>query len=120
MAAEFACEKEKVQSHKDEKKLKEAKEFAYKKGFYEGKMIIGEGQGMKVEEAKPIVRQYMIDHNLAQAYSEPESPVISRQGEECVVALVDQWMLKYGEDEWREFLNQHVKSDNFNAYSPLC
>ena len=120
MAAEYACEKEKVQSHKDADKLKEAKEFAYKKGFYEGKMIIGVGEGMKVEDAKPLVKDHMIQNNDALSYSEPESPVISRQGEECVVALVDQWMFKYGEDNWREFLNQHVKSENFNAYSPLC
>lgn len=27
--------------------------------------------------------------------------VISRSGDECVVALTDQWYLTYGEDEWQ-------------------
>jgi len=28
--------------------------------------------------------------------------VMSRSGDECVVALTDQWYLTYGEDEWRD------------------
>ncbi len=43
-------------------------------------MIVGVGEGKKVEDAKPLVRKHMIEQNLALAYSEPESPVISRQG----------------------------------------
>jgi leucyl-tRNA synthetase len=27
---------------------------------------------------------------------------MSRSGDECVVALTDQWYLTYGEDEWRD------------------
>lgn len=34
-------------------------------------------------------------------YYEPESLVMSRSGDECVVALVDQWYIDYGEPEWR-------------------
>ena len=33
-------------------------------------------------------------------YSEPEKQVISRSGDECVVALTDQWYLNYGEPSW--------------------
>ena len=120
MSAEFACNAEKVQSYKDKDKLQRAKEFTYKKGFYEGRMIVGVAEGKLVQDAKPLVRQHMIDSNLAASYSEPESPVISRQGEECVVALVDQWLLKYGEEEWRGHLLEHIKSANFNAYSAQC
>lgn len=35
-------------------------------------------------------------------YYEPASTVISRSGSECVVALVDQWYLNYGEPEWKK------------------
>lgn len=38
----------KIQSQKDKEKLTEAKDKAYLKGFYEGVMLIGLGQGMKV------------------------------------------------------------------------
>jgi leucyl-tRNA synthetase len=43
----------------------------------------------------------MIDAGLAVAYAEPESEVISRSADVCVVALVDQWYLDYGEEEWK-------------------
>lgn len=91
----------KIQSQKDVKQLAEAKEIAYKEGFYNGVMLVGEFKGMKVEEAKPRVRERMIEAGLALAYAEPEGLVISRSTDECVVALMDQWYLDYGEAEWR-------------------
>ena len=33
--------------------------------------------------------------------SPPPLQVISRSGDECVVALTDQWYILYGEEEWR-------------------
>jgi leucyl-tRNA synthetase len=51
---------------------------------------------------KPKVRESIIKESIAFAYAEPEGLVISRNGEECVVALVDQWYLDYGEHSWRE------------------
>jgi leucyl-tRNA synthetase len=43
----------------------------------------------------------MIAEGYAAVYREPESEVISRLGDECVVAMADQWYLTCGEDEWR-------------------
>ena len=91
----------KVQSQKDTKQLTEAKEIAYKEGFYSGTMLVGEFKGQSVQDAKPKVRQRMIDAGLAFAYAEPEGLVISRSADECVVALMDQWYLDYGEEGWR-------------------
>ncbi|KAJ7619401.1 hypothetical protein FB45DRAFT_930672 [Roridomyces roridus] len=91
----------KIQSQKDVKQLAEAKEIAYKEGFYNGTMLVGEFKGMKVEEAKPRVRERMIEAGLAMAYAEPEGLVVSRSTDECVVALMDQWYLDYGEASWR-------------------
>ena len=91
----------KIQSQKDKQKLTEAKEKVYKKGFFEGKMIIGQCEGQPVKDAKPIVRALMIDAGDAAAYFEPEGRVVSRSGDECIVALCDQWFLNYGEPEWR-------------------
>lgn len=101
MAAETLCAAFKIQSQKDVKQLAEAKDLAYKEGFYNGTMIIGDFKGESVAEAKPKVRQQMIDQGLAVAYAEPESEVISRSADVCVVALVDQWYLDYGEEVWK-------------------
>lgn len=73
---------------------------------------------MKIEKAKPIIKKYMQDNNLAAPYYEPEGEVFSRTNDECVVALCDQWFLTYGEEHWRDFVKSHVKSSNFKAYNP--
>lgn len=100
--APFLVKKLKINSPKDTKQLEEAKELAYKEGFYNGTMLVGEFKGEKVETAKPKVRKLLIDAGLAFAYSEPERKVVSRSGDDCIVALMDQWYLDYGEDSWRE------------------
>ena len=46
------------------------------------------------------MRDELIASGAAIRYSEPEKLVMSRSGDECVVALTDQWYLTYGEDEW--------------------
>ncbi|TFK37610.1 hypothetical protein BDQ12DRAFT_736141 [Crucibulum laeve] len=91
----------KIQSQKDTKQLAEAKEIAYKEGFYNGTMIVGEFKGQSVQDAKLKVRDSMIAAGLAFPYAEPEGLVISRSADECVVALMDQWYLDYGEASWR-------------------
>jgi leucyl-tRNA synthetase len=50
--------------------LAEAKEEAYKIGFYQGQMIYGEFAGTSVQEAKPKVRQRLLDSALAFPYCE--------------------------------------------------
>lgn len=107
----------KIQSQKDKDKLAEAKAEVYLKGFYEGRMQVGPHAGLKVQDAKPLVRKQLIDNNEASPYYEPENEVVSRTGDECVVALCDQWFLNYGEENWKNIVKQHVKSDKFNAFN---
>ena len=102
MSAPVLVKKLKINSPKDAKQLAEAKEAAYKEGFYSGTMLVGEFKGQPVQEAKNKVRDSMIAKNLAIAYAEPEGLIISRSSDECVVALMDQWYLDYGEPVWRE------------------
>lgn len=101
MIAPAVVKKLKIQSQKDIKQLAEAKEIAYKEGFYNGTMLIGEFKGQSVQDAKQKVRDSMIGQGLAFAYAEPEGMVVSRSSDECVVALMDQWYLDYGEPSWR-------------------
>lgn len=99
--AEFLVKQLKIQSPKDAVQLAQAKELAYKEGYYNGKMAIGKYKGDKVEVAKPKVKQDLIDAKLAFVYNEPEGVVISRSGDDCIVSLEDQWYIDYGEDSWK-------------------
>ncbi|PHH69050.1 hypothetical protein CDD82_107 [Ophiocordyceps australis] len=112
MCAPFLVKKLKIASPKDVKQLEEAKELAYKEGFYQGIMKIGEFKGEKVETAKPKVRAKLIAAGDAFSYSEPERKVVSRSGDDCIVALMDQWYLDYGEESWkREVLDWVENAD---------
>ncbi|KAK3055745.1 2-isopropylmalate synthase, partial [Coniosporium uncinatum] len=105
LIAKILCEELKIQSPKDAKPLADAKDIAYKEGFYEGTMLIGEFKGKSVQEAKPLVRQQLLDSGDAFAYAEPDGEVISRSGDICVAAHLDQWFMNYGktgDSEWQK------------------
>lgn len=52
----------------------------------------------------------MIKANEARIYQEPEKKVVSRSGDECVVALCDQWYLDYGNEEWKNQVREALKN----------
>ena len=113
--AKFLIEDLKIQSPKDKEKLALAKELAYKEGFYNGTVIIGPYNGMSVVEAKPKIRDDLVNADEAFNYSEPEKPVVSRSGDSCVVSLEDQWYSDYGEETWRKATEAVVAQ--LNTYS---
>ncbi|KAH8811595.1 leucyl-tRNA synthetase-like protein [Xylogone sp. PMI_703] len=120
LTAPFLVKKLKIASPKDTKQLEEAKELAYKEGFYQGVMNVGDFKGEKVEMAKPKVRQQLIDAGEGFAYSEPERKVVSRSGDDCCVALMDQWYLDYGEESWKKTALEYVENADgkgLNTYS---
>lgn len=106
--AEFLCKEMKIQSPKDIKQLAEAKEIAYKEGFFNGTLLQGDFKGETVQDGKQKVKDQLIAAGLGFKYAEPEGLIISRSADECVVALVDQWYINYGEDEWRKTAERYV------------
>ena len=78
-------------------------------------MCVGEFSERKVQEVKPLIRSKLIETCKAIKYSEPEQQVISREGDECVVALTDQWYITYGELEWTNLAEECLS--NMNLYS---
>ena len=118
-SAVYACENMfKIDSHKSKDKLEEPKKICYMKGFYNGILIKGEFAGKTVQEGKKLVKDRMIELGLACNYYEPESLVTSRSGDECVVALCDQWYITYGEPEWLAKVETHIRSCNFDMFNP--
>ena len=114
LIAKYLVEKLKIQSPKDAKQLEEAKDIAYKDGFYKGTMLIGEFRGRKVEDAKPRIRQALLESGEAFAYADPAGYVESRSGYECVVAHLGQWFLNYGQNDqqWQHDVLSYIESGN--------
>ena len=52
---------------------------------------MGDFEGTKVQEAKKLIQKKMVDSKEAVVYYEPESTIITRSMDTCVVALCDQW-----------------------------
>lgn len=75
-------------------------------------MLVGEFKGKKIQDIKKSLQKNMIDKNEAVIYYEPEKRIISRSGDECVVALCDQWYLNYGEPKWKAQAEKALNSMN--------
>ncbi|TDH72962.1 hypothetical protein CCR75_007596 [Bremia lactucae] len=121
MAAEKVCNELKIVSQNDKDKLAKAKELVYLKGFYEGVLLVGSQKGQKVCDAKAVMRQELMEAGHAIPYWETESLVMSRSGDECVVAQLDQWYLTYGAEDWKKRVMDHISDPkSFNAYNPVA
>ncbi|XP_062232489.1 leucine--tRNA ligase, cytoplasmic-like [Phragmites australis] len=100
-SAEKVCLDLKIDSPSQKDELAEAKEIAYLKGYHNGTMIVGEFKGRKVQDVRPLIKDMLLKAGATVLYYEPEEKVMSRSGDECVVALTDQWLITYGEAEWK-------------------
>ena len=60
-------------------------------------MLVGVAKGEVVEHAKPKVKKFLLDSKLAVPYYEPESEILSRTGDQCIVASCYQWFIRYGD-----------------------
>jgi len=121
LIAKALVEKMKINSPKDATLLAEAKDIAYKQGFYEGTMVYGEFKGEKVQDAKEKVKSLLLKSNDAFPFADPSGEVISRSADECVVANIPQWFLNYGENdqEWQQQVLDYVKDKNgLETYIP--
>lgn len=81
-------------------------------------MLVGICEGQRVKDCKNIVKEHMINEGMAVPYWEPQSEVVARSGDSCIVAACDQWLLAYGEEEWRDTIKDYVNQDGFECFNP--
>lgn len=112
LSAPTVCQQMGIKSQNDKDKLADAKEKVYLKGFYEGVLLVGEHKGKKIQDVKKDLQDLLVKKKEAVMYQEPEKLVMSRSGDECVVALCDQWYLKYGESQWKQQAQQALSNLN--------
>ncbi|KAL4791213.1 hypothetical protein BDV19DRAFT_314022 [Aspergillus venezuelensis] len=108
----------KINSPKDVNQLAQAKELAYGEAFYKGTMIVGEFKGESVSAAKDKIRKSLYDSGDAFPFADPMGKVVSRSGDDCVVAYLGQWFLNYGENDakWQKDTLDHVVN-TLNTYA---
>src|SRR3989338_10500878 len=103
------CEEFGIAHQTDEKKLLEARKALYRKSFYQSTMnslyrnFCGKNlEGMKVTEAKEVVKKELLTHGFELFY-ELTGPVVCRCLTVCIPKLVsDQWFISYGDEHWKE------------------
>jgi len=103
MAAVTICQQMAIKSQHERAKLEEAKKIVYKKGYYEGTLIVGPYAGMPVQEAKDKVKKELIARGEAELFFELTGKVVCRCQTPSVVKIVsDQWFVTYGDEKWKE------------------
>lgn len=112
LSAIHVYDKLKIQSQNDKDKLLQAKEMVYLKGFYDGVLIVGEYKGRKIQDVKKNLQTKLVNEKTAKVYYEPEKTIISRSGDECVVALCNQWYLDYGNEQWKAQVEKALEKIN--------
>ncbi|RAL52879.1 hypothetical protein DM860_007647 [Cuscuta australis] len=105
--AERVCKDMKIVSQNEKVKLEEATKLI---DSLEGKLLVGEHAGKGINIVKPLINKSLIETHRAILYYEPASQVISRSGDECIVALTEQWFITYGEVEWKKMAEECLSS----------
>jgi len=48
-----------------------------------------------------LIKKALLEAGQAIVYYEPEGPVVSRSGDNCIVAQSAVWYIDYGEESWK-------------------
>jgi len=104
MPAVEICQRMGIRDQHDRESLERAKEEIYRSGYYTGVMLEGAGAygGMRVEDAKGLVKQELVRQGRAEVMYEPSGEVVCRCLTPSVVKIVtDQWFIAYGDAMWK-------------------
>lgn len=104
-----------IKNQMEREKLEKAKDEIYRTGYYTGVMNedCGEISGMRVEEAKEVIKRKMIDSGEADIMYEASGEVVCRCLSPAIVKLVsDQWFLDYGDPDWKKLTHRALDKMN--------
>lgn len=110
------CKDMHIESQYDREKLEKAKKEIYRLEFYTGEMNenCGKYAGMKVEQAKELMKRDLLEAGKADVMYEPSGRVVCRCLTPSIVKLVrDQWFIKYGDLAWKEQAHRAVEQMAF-------
>lgn len=92
--------------------LERATTELYSHEYYKGtlKGNTGKYAGMKVSEAKDLIRSELLDNGTGEIlYEFVKKPVKCRCGEECVVKVLgDQWFINYNDAQWKDLAHKCI------------
>jgi leucyl-tRNA synthetase len=92
--------------------LERATTELYSHEYYKGtlKGNTGKYAGMKVSEAKDLIRSELLDNGTGEIlYEFVKKPVKCRCGEECVVKVLgDQWFINYNDAQWKDLAHECI------------
>jgi leucyl-tRNA synthetase len=83
----------------------------------EAVMLKGRHAGKKVSMCRDSIEYDMLESGDAFHYAEPDQRIVSRSGNDCVVAHTEQWYIAYGEDVWKRMIQAHLEC-TLKSYTP--
>ena len=110
-----AVKKYGVTSQEDREALDRATEEIYRKEFYEGRLkgVFGRHAGKTVQEAKEDIIRELVEKGYATTMWILPERVVCRCGAEGVVKVVEQWFLRYSDEEWKEKARRAAEETEF-------
>lgn len=112
MAAVELCEKHNVKSQKDVELLETLTKEVYKQSHHTGVLTAncGKFQGKRVEDAKELIKQELIESKKADVMHDLSEEVVCRCGAKVIIKKInDQWFIKYSDNELTEKSKEHAK-----------
>lgn len=94
-------------------RLLEAKKQVYKDGHHKGVMNTncGEYAGMRVEEAKELMRSHMLERGEAVLFYDLSEEVVCRCGKPVIIKKVDdQWFINYADPDLTARTKEHCRT----------
>jgi len=129
--AKDIVEKMKINSTKEKEKLEKATKEIYSKEFYNAKTreIFGEFANKKIFEIKDDFVKKLSQINILIEHKTVPIRFQSRYGNKVIVKIVDQWFIKYSNQEWKEkaiecvnkmkFYPENIKEEIISAIKNL-